>query len=246
MAAEKKPVRWGQPGETGVTEDGVPWYVPEHGPSRMDRFMEKIFRVSGSYMPVGAKPIPARTAAEVRKRCILGYAKRVASYLDEDERIDGFVRFEINDRVPQPPGSSLSSTTGPSKLKHWWMGGDWNSIAGRLLVAVGGTSGHAVRHLLWVRTNRRVAVMDGPMDNPMVIDFSFGLDQVGVQPGWQPYGGGDMRRVDVAFADGSWLGVKSSIAEVPGGAEESAVRDLLVELAGPPVVTEVQPAVGLG
>jgi hypothetical protein len=48
--------------------------------------------------------------------------------------------------------------------------------------------------------------------------------------------GGWPYRVDIAFADGSWLGVTGLTTRVPGGTVGYPDRDLLAELAGPPII----------
>jgi hypothetical protein len=252
MMTRRKTV-WGTPGQTGVTKDGIPWYVPEEGPGFLERLQYKLFPAGegGSYPP-GARLVPARTADEVRQRFMRRYGDRVARVLNDDEEIVGFVGFALGDHVPQPPGA-IGRKTGPSPVRQWWMGGGWDSLAGQLITAVGGSKDSAVdlpadRHLVWVRTDKRVAIMDGPTDNPTYVKAYFGLGQVGVRPG--DYLGdpakGQGDRVDIAFADGSWIGLRGYDLNVPGSTEKHAERMLLAELAGPPVVSQVQPAVGLG
>jgi hypothetical protein len=217
--------------------------------------MQRILRIHGSYAPVGARLVPARTAAEVKERILPKFHDKVAALLPEDEQIDGFIGFALDaEHVPQPPGSRLGAKIGPNPIKHWWMGGDWNSLAGRLIVVLGGSRTHDLtgpsvidRHRVWVRTSRRIVIMAGSIDNPLWIETDFGLDQVGLRPGWQP---GDDKsepsRIDIAFADGSWLGLEGYELNVPGSTEGFPVRDLLAELAGPPVTATCLPARGRG
>ncbi|MBO0801633.1 MAG: hypothetical protein J2P25_00955 [Nocardiopsaceae bacterium] len=126
------------------------------------------------------------------------------------------------------------------------MGGGWDSMAGELVVAVGGSRNLNYiekfdRSLTWIRTSARVVIMhDSPdHDGRLVTEYEAG--QVGIRPDWQP--GERSQRVDVAFADGSWIGFRAK-SRVPGGAEDHAVRDLLAELAGPPVTATVLPPLG--
>lgn len=245
--ARRKTV-WGTPGQTGVTKDGVPWYVPEKGPGFLERLQYRLFPVGeGRSYPPGARLVPARTAEEVRERVARKYSDRVARCLDDGEKIAGFIGFAFGEHVPQPPGA-LGRKAGPMPIRNWWMGGGWDSLAGQLITAVGGSKDSAAslpadRHLVWVRTDRRVAVMDGPTDSPTYIMASLGLGQVGVRPG--DYLGdpakGQGDRVDIAFVDGSWLGLRGYDLQVPGSTEGHAERLLLAELAGQPVVAEVQP-----
>jgi hypothetical protein len=245
MARDKKPINWGVPGQTGVTDDGIAWYVPEDGPSRMDRIMQRVLRLSGTYAPVGARLVPARTAAEVKERSLRKYHDTVAAFLDEGEQIDGFIRFALDKHVPQPPRGNLEAKIGPNPLKHWWMGGGWNSMAGHLVVTIGSSRSAVDRCELWVRTDRRVVLMAGGMDNPLCVDAEYGLSQVGLRPDWQPgQTNGEPRRVDIAFADGSWLGLQGYDHDVPGTTEGFPQRDLLAELAGPPVTASCLPAMG--
>jgi hypothetical protein len=252
MARDKKPVNWGVPGQTGVTEDGIPWYVPEGGPSRMDRIMQRLLRLPGTYAPVGARLVPARTAAEVKERSLRKYHDTVVAFLNEGEQIDGFIRFALDEHVPQPPRGNLEAKIGPNPLKHWWMGGGWDSMAGHLVVTIGSSRTHELngpsvvdRCELWVRTDRRVVLMAGGMDNPLCVDAEYGLGQVGLRPDWQPgQTNGEPRRVDIAFADGSWLGLQGYDHDVPGPTEGFPERDLLAELVGAPVTASCLPAMG--
>lgn len=244
---------WGKPGSTGVTDDGIPWYVPEKGPHPLERVLYWLFPVSGKYMPPGARFVPARTAEEVRERCLFKYKDSVAQHIDPGEEILGFVGFVLDDNVPQPPRTDLGKKVGPNRLKHWWMGGDWDTMAGQLLIGIGSIrvrsmtsySGPLPRHLVFVRTASSIVILRGDMDGAVSPGFTYGLDQVGVSPGWQP-NDHDPRRIDIAFADGSWLGLTGTDINVPGDTEGCPIRDLLAELAGPPVTTTVLPARGIG
>jgi hypothetical protein len=230
--------------------------VPENGPTRRDHFMRWLFQVDGSYMPIGARPIPARTAAEVKERSLRNYHDRVAALLPEDEQIDGFIGFALDaEHVPQPPGGRLGAKIGPNPVKHWWMGGDWDSLAGQLIITLGGSRTHDLtgpsvtdRNRLWVRTSRRVVIMAGGMEKPLWIETNLGLDQVGVRPGWHPGdpAKGEPRRIDIAFIDGSWLGLQGYDLHVPGSTEDFAAAALLAELAGPSVTATCLPARGRG
>jgi hypothetical protein len=254
MMPRKKTV-WGKPGQTGVTEDGVPWYVPDKPPGWWERFLYWVSPDDGTgSFPAGARLVPARTAAEVRERTLLKYHDRVAALLPEDEQIDGFIGFALDEHVPQPPGSRLGAKIGPNPIKHWWMGGDWNSLAGRLIIALGGSRTHDLtgpsvmdRNRVWVRTDHRIVIMAGGIDNPLWIETDFGLDQVGLRPGWQfRQFTGERRQVDIAFIDGSWLGLQGYDLDVPGSTEELAEAALLAELAGPSVTAACLPARGRG
>lgn len=254
MAREKKPINWGVPGQTGFTRDGVPWYVPETGPTRADRFQRWLLQLHGSDdWPVGARLIPAKTPDEARERSIRRYGDRVAKVLREGEEIEGFIQFVTDDHVPQPPRVKLEAKIGPNKLRHWWMGGDWNTAAGKLVMRLGNTrehdgSGAITRRQLLVRTRSRIVITAGSMYNPLWILAEYSFDQIGLRPGWQPgdpaKGEGD--RVDIAFSDGSWIGVIGQDHDVPGSTEDFVIRDLIAQLIGPPVTATVLPALGLG
>lgn len=252
--ARKKTV-WGQPGQTGVTRDGIPWYVPDKPPGRGERLLYWLSPADGSYMPAGARFVPARTAGEVRERCMRKYGGLVAKRLHDDEEIEGFIGFEVDEHVPEPPRTGLTAKIGPLPIRHWWMGGDWDSMAGQFLIAIGGS--HAAdsrggrfrsRARLWIRTRHRIVIAGGSMDNPLWTEAEYAPGQAGLRPGWRPSPrGNDFRRVDIAFADGSWVGLNAREANVPGATEDyTPIRDLLAELAGPPVTATVLPALGPG
>jgi len=245
MARDTRPVNWGQPGQTGVTKDGVPWEVPAAGPSRRDRVMQRVFGVHGTYMPVGARLIPARTPADVQERVTLKYGETVARLLDPGEELCGFIGFSLGEHIPYPPRSTMTAKVPPSPVKHWWMGGGWDTMAGQLVIAVGG-SGETVRRAVWVRTDRRIVIMAGETDSTRGITVQYDPRQVGVLPGWTPPdpAQGQARRVDIAFADGSWVGLWGSDRCVPGSTEGYPIPRLIAELAGPPVTATVMPPLG--
>lgn len=247
MTKNKKPVNWGKPGETGVTETGIPWRVPDTGPTRGDRIMQKIFRMKGTYAPIGARAIPARTAAEVRERIMRGHdLKYVAARVNlaPGEEIEGFISFDIGRNVPQPP---LTGTRRPHMLlRKSWMSGDWDSMAGKLIIAIGHTYGiddndlrmTRIRIQTLVRTSHKIVILRStsdatPKDRTPIAEYRH--DEIGVRPGWRPYQNRP-ERVDIGFADGSWVGVeRHPYAGIAGGTEGHPERDLLAELAGPPV-----------
>jgi hypothetical protein len=237
---------WGQPGQTGVTKDGVPWYVPEKRPGLLERMLYWLFPVGegGSYPP-GARLVPARTAQEVRERVRRKYAGRIAALLQPGEVIDGFIGFRLTKAVPSPPRTRMAAKVPPSPLKRWWMGGGWDTMAGQLVMAIGG-SADTTRRAVWVRTAVRIVIMLGEIDRPLGIIAAYDLPQVGIRPGWTPpdpaRGEGD--RVDVAFADGSWLGLYGSDLNVPGSTKGFPIAELIAELAGPPATAAVLPPVG--
>lgn len=242
---------WGTPGQTGVTSDGIPWYVPDKPPGFVERMMYTAFPGNGtSGIPAGARFVPARTPDEVLERVMRKYHDSVASVLDDGEDIVGFIGFALNDRVPQPPRFGLEAKIGPNPLQHWWMGGDWDSMAGQLLRAIGssrqyGTTDSVVadRQQIWIRTSRRVVIAGWRMSNPTSEYASYSLDQVGIHPGWQPHATDDVFRVDIAYADGSWLGLEEFDEEIPGPMEGFPARDLLARLAGPPVTAAPLPPI---
>lgn len=62
----------------------------------------------------------------------------------------------------------------------WWMGGGWDSMAGRLVARIGISRTHELNGLsvvdrceLWVRTDRRVVLMVGGMDTPLCADAEY-------------------------------------------------------------------------
>lgn len=257
MPRDKKRVNWGEPGQTGVTDDGIPWYVPDKPPGLMERALWNMFPGNGtSGIPAGARFVPARTAAEVRERSMRKYGSRFTEILDEGEELEGFIGFALSgDHVPQPPRAGLEAKIGPNPLKKWWMGGEWESMAGKLNIAAGSSRTHdpampsaTDRHFMLTRTSRRILIMIGSMDSPegpkrhdTIAEYP--VSQIGIHPAWQPQESGDVERVDIAFADGSWLGLLGYDSAVPGPTDGWPVRDLLAELAGPPVVSTVLPPI---
>lgn len=253
MAGKKTP--WGKPGETGVSEDGIPWQVPEEQPSTRARIRRWLSLAPETApdpsMPAGARYIPARTADEVRERCTRKYAAAIRDLdvLKENETLTGFADCGLDQHVPLPPQPGMDQK---EPAGGWWMGGDWDSTAGKLLagIAAARTKDQKIvsvlyRGMLWVRTSQRVLVLTGNMETPAASVGEYALDQVGLRPEWSADSAaeaGTPYRVDIAFADGSWLGITGLTTRVPGGTEGYPDRDLFRELAGEPVRAETLPA----
>lgn len=253
MARKKTP--WGKPGETGVSQDGIPWQVPEGQPTAGERFRRWLSMAPETApdetMPAGARYIPARTAEDVRERCARKYIDNIEALdiLEPGEKLIGFADCGLDQNVPLPPQPGI-----PQKepAGGWWMGGDWDSTAGKLLMGINSirTKDQKIvsvlyRGMLWIRTGKRVLVLTGNMETPAASIGEYKLDQVGLRPEWTAESAaeaGTPYRVDVAFADGSWLGVTGLTTRVPGGTEGYPDRDLFVELAGDPVRAETLPA----
>jgi hypothetical protein len=180
----------------------------------------------------------------------------ILKLLNDGEELQGFAEFSVTDKAPQPPRGGIEAKVGPNPLKHWWMGGDWNTVAGQFNITLGNSryhdfdsSGVRSRHRLFIRTSRRVMIWRGDMETPMMMNAEFPLNQIGLRPGWRAGdpANGDNCRVDIAFPDGSWIGVISGThPNIPGGSTNEAARDLLAELVGPPVTAEALPALGRG
>ena len=248
---------WGTPGQAGVTNDGIPWYMPDEPPGFMERMLYKVFPGNGtSSFPAGARLVPARTAAEVRERSMRKYGGRFTGVLRQGERIEGFIGFALSgDHVPQPPRVGVEAKLGPNPLKDWWMGGGWDSAAGQLVIAGGSSRSHDAhmpsaydRHFMLARTSHRFLILIGAMDGAGDVKrdnilAQYGLNQLGIRPDWQPQDHGNPERVDIAFIDGSWLGLLGYDSAVPGPTEGWPVRDLLAELAGPPVTGTLLPPI---
>lgn len=252
MPKAKKPVNWGRPGDTGVSKyNGTPWYVPENAPTLLDRVLQAVFRLKGDDRPIGARDLRAGTAAEAQSRLAGSRSHRqIAQRLNlaPGEELQGFVTISFNEHVPQPPATGvLGRAVGP--VRKSWMGGGWDSMAGRLLITIGRSTASALemvadltlddanrvlpRGQVWVRTSHRILLFPSiEGQDPATAEYRPG--EIGVRPGWQP----DPKqpgRVDIAFADGSWIGVEAKDSGVPGGSAPTVARDLLVRLAGPPV-----------
>ena len=255
----RKQIEWGKPGETGVNKDGIPWYVPDEGPSRFERFMERILPSPGgtASMPPGARFLKASTPADAQQRIMRKYGEGIAQLLEEDERLVGFTQFLLDDNVPQPPRGGIEARIGPNPLRHWWMGGGWDTMAGELVGRIGRSrleneKIHTMpaRRQLLIRTDRRIVIRNETMEDPGSVIAEYGLSQIGISPARRPSGGAaddEGWRVDIAFADGSWVGATGTNDNyVPGGSEFPADRDLLAELVGPPVTATVLPALGRG
>lgn len=253
MARDKTP--WGEPGETGVSEDGIPWQVPDEQPTTRDRLRRWLSlspeTAPDKSMPAGARYIPARTADDVRERCTRKYAAGIKGLdvLAEGETLTGFADCGLDQNVPLPPQPGLDQK---EPAGGWWMGGDWDSTAGKLLTSINviRTKDQKIvsvlyRGMLWIRTSKRVLVLTGNMETPAASVGEYPLDQVGLRPEWTADSSseaGTPYRVDIAFADGSWLGVTGLTTRVPGGTEGYPDRDLFAELAGKPACTETLPS----
>jgi hypothetical protein len=246
--APKKPA-WGKPGETGVSKQGIPWRVPNEQPGVRERLARWLSLAPGDdpdeTMPRGAEFVPARTADEVAERCMLRYGGAIADLdvLAPDETLTGFTDFGFDGNVPLPPHPGHEPL---DPARDWWMGGRWDSTAGQLLTAIDDArtkdqKGVSVlyRGMLWIRTSRRVLVLSGNMETTAASCGEYPLEAVGLHPGWQPADGS--YRVDIAFADGSWLGATGLTTRVPGGKEGHPDRDLLARLAGDPVTETTLP-----
>lgn len=245
----RKKTAWGEPGQTGVSREGVPWRVPDEQPPVGVRFRRWLSlapeTAPDETMPRGARFVPARTPDEVQDRCMRKYGGAIVDLLGKEETLEGFADFGLDENVPLPPqpGLGLKEPAG-----GWWMGGGWDTTAGQLLKRVADTRTRdqkivsvLYRGMFWIRTSRRVLVMSGNMETPAASIGEYEPGQVGLRPGWEP---ADSYRVDIAFADGSWLGVTGLTTRVPGGTEGYPDRDLLARLAGPPVTKETLPAFG--
>jgi hypothetical protein len=174
---------------------------------------------------------------------MIKHRDRIAEFVHPSEEIAGFIGCYLDDHVPQPPRTGIGARVGPVPVKNWWMGGGWDSAAGRLVTAAGSTRDWELgqpsttnRHMTWVRTSQRILVLIGPMSAPDHVIGEYAPDQVGLRSSWTPLKG-QPHRVDIAFSDGSWLGILASIGGIPGPVKDLAQRSLLVELAGPPVVS---------
>lgn len=254
MARNRKTTIWGQPGQTGVTPDGIPWRVPDTGPSFGAKLFYTLFPGGGTYMPAGAKFVPASTGPEVHERIMRKHGDSIRRLLRDDEELQGFADFFISEKVPQPPRNRPDDKSRPNPLKRWWMGGDWSSMAGQLNIYFGGSrirgeQGTSIlaRDGLLIRTSQRIMIWKGTIEKPMHLLTEYGLDQIGVRPDWNRYWTEyeSTSRVDVGFPDGSWLGVNSGCSSAtPGGATSEAARDLFASLAGKPVSAEALPALG--
>lgn len=184
------------------------------------------------------------------------HGETIRKLLRDNEELSGFAQFSITEKAPQPPRGAIEASVGPNPLKRWWMGGDWGSMAGQLNIRFGGSrysnpdnSGIRPRHGLLIRTSQRVMIWGGSMRTPVDFLAEYALDQIGLAPGWQPDDStnGQVTRVDIAFPDGSWLGVTSgATSNIPGRSTNRAGRDLLAELLGPPVTADTLPALGRG
>lgn len=250
----RKKAAWGKPGETGVSRDGIPWLVPDEQPTTGQRFRRWLSLAPADdpdeSMPRGAQFVPARTADEVAERCTHRYggAIRDLDLLAEDETLVGFADFGLDDNVPLPPRHGQEPL---DPTREWWMGGGWDTTAGRLLTSIDSARTKdqksvsvLYRGMLWIRTSRRILILSGNMETPASSCGEYAHDQVGLRPDWEPADPARAEkpyRVDIAFADGSWLGVTGLTTRVPGGKEGYPDRDLLARLAGPPATETTLP-----
>jgi hypothetical protein len=129
-----------------------------------------------------------------------------------------------------------------------WMGGDWDSNAGEFALS----AGHWLveRNLIdnyLVFTNRRLLLVSGPFLArikpytlvPAKLQREFRSGFISIRPGWPGTAKGYIYRVDLAFPDGSWIGIEGTgggYCSIATGDNSSRLyRDLIAELLGFPV-----------
>jgi hypothetical protein len=210
------------------------------------------------------------TTAELNEASLSRYGRYFASLLQDDEELLGIPAFEVTRNIPRPPaeliygeyrlpviGRMYESHKYNDSVRYrfklaghggTWMGGDWDSDAGKFAVGVGGW---AVRPRLianyLVFTSRRVLITSGVCISvrrpgtfvPPALRMQYRPGEITIRPGWPGTAKGHIHRVDLAFPDDSWIGVEGtglgdctvSTGKTPG----LMYRDLIAELLGFPV-----------
>jgi hypothetical protein len=215
------------------------------------------------------------TTAELNEVNLRDEGRFFASLLGEGEDLRGIPSFELTGNIPRPPADRIHGDDALTRIgrayehhlrvenrryRHGllqegtWLGGDWDSEAGKFALAVG----------VWplrprwdfpnylVVTSRRVlvtsdihflaAIHDGQRPEPCTrqdVQIEYPAGHVTVRPGWPATAKNNRYRVDLSFPDGSWIGVESTGGAfcAVGSAPDSSrlYRNLIAELLGYPV-----------
>jgi hypothetical protein len=214
-------------------------------------------------------PRPTSTA-ELNEASLQLYGKHFVGLLQDGEELRGIPAFELTDNVPRPPADLLYGGGGiPAVGRLYenhkyndseryrfklaghggtWMGGNWDSDAGRFALAVGDwplRPGLIANYLVF--TNRRVLLISGlflvstkPYKlSPPRLQMEYRPGDISIRPGWPGTAKGYIYRVDLAFPDSSWVGIEgTSLGRCTVGTAENTsclYRDLIAELLGFPV-----------
>jgi hypothetical protein len=126
-----------------------------------------------------------------------------------------------------------------------WMAGDWDSDAGKFALAVGDwplRPGLIANYLVF--NSYRVLLISGlflvsikPYKlTPPPLRLEYRPGDISIRTGWPGTAKGHIYRVDLAFPDGSWVGVEgTSIGRCTVGTGDNPsrlYRDLIAELLG--------------
>jgi hypothetical protein len=210
------------------------------------------------------------TAAELNEASLRLYGRHFAGLLQDGEELRGIPGFQLTDNVPRPPAELIYGAARLSLLRRMqenkkyrnsesyrfklaghggtWMGGDWDSDAGKFVLAVGDwpmRPGLIANYLVF--TSRRVLLISGlflksikPYKlTPPRLQVEYQPGDISIRTGWPGTAKGYIYRVDLAFPDGSWVGIEGTstgrCAVGTGDNPSRLYRDLIAELLGFPV-----------
>jgi hypothetical protein len=218
---------------------------------------------------IGELPRPT-TTAELNEASLRIYGRYFASLLQDGEELLGIPAFELTRNIPRPPAELIYAEAGLPVIGRMyenhkyndsaryrfklaghggtWMGGDWDSDAGKFAIAVGNwpMRPRLIANYL-VFTSHRVLLTSGVHISvrkpgtfiPPTLRMQYRPGDLTIRPGWPGTAKGYTYRVDLAFPDGSWIGVEGTglgdCTVCTGNSPALLYRDLIAELLGFPV-----------
>jgi hypothetical protein len=210
------------------------------------------------------------TPAELNEASLRLYGRYFASLLQDGEELRGIPAFRLTENVPRPPAELIYGDGGLPLIGRMyenhkyndseryrfklaghggtWMGGDWDSDAGKFALAAGDWPARPrfIANYL-VFTSRRVLLTSNVFIastkpdrfTPPALRMEYPHGEIRIRPGWPDTAKGYLYRVDLSFPDGSWIGVQGTnqgnCTICTGGNPSLLYRDLIAELLGFPV-----------
>jgi hypothetical protein len=210
------------------------------------------------------------TTDELNSASIRRYGQYFAGLLHDGEELRGIPAFKLTENVPRPPaelihGEARLPLVGRMYENHkyhdseryrfklaghggTWMGGDWDSDAGKFAIAAGGwgVRPRSIANYLVFTSFRVLLASDRyPIAEkpgtfiPPRLQMEYRAGDIAIRPGWPGTSKGYIYRVDLAFSDGSWIGIQGTsqghCSIYTGRYPSLLYRDLIAELLGFPV-----------